>query len=253
VASANAEVVRANSRAFSRRDVDAMLELHAPGAVVSDRRAVGWGEFRGHDALRSYYAGLFDNAAELDEQLEIVSEEDGLIVASCVLTARLADQPDAGPVAFSYALRIRLAGGLITSVEIYEDARAAREVDPLHDVALRFAEALNARDTDALIALATDDVGCDPLQISVSGSYEGHDGVRRWMRELTTHDPGHRVRLERVATIAPDRAAVFGTLVMDGRPVSPYTLVVIVRDGRVAATRSYLTDEETLTTLGLLA
>ena len=124
--------------------------------------------------------------------------------------------------------------------------------DPLQDVALRFAEALNERDTDALVALATDDVASDPLQISVSGRYVGHDGIRRWMRELTTHDPGHRVRIERVAATAPDRAAVFGTLVMDGRPVSPYTLVVMVRDGKVAATRSYLTDEETLTTLGLL-
>jgi ketosteroid isomerase-like protein len=125
--------------------------------------------------------------------------------------------------------------------------------DPLHDVALRFAEALNERDTDAMIELATDDIQCDPLQISVSGSYEGHEGVRGWMRELTTHDPGHRVRIERVATTAEDRVAVFGTLVMDGRPVSPYTLVVALRDGKVAATRSYLTDEDTLTTLGLLA
>ena len=61
----NAEVVRANSSAFSRCDEAGMLELYAPDAVVIDRRAVGWGEFRGHDALRAYYQGLFDNVDQL--------------------------------------------------------------------------------------------------------------------------------------------------------------------------------------------
>jgi ketosteroid isomerase-like protein len=124
--------------------------------------------------------------------------------------------------------------------------------EPSHDVALRWAEALNARDLDTLLSLATEDVVSDPLQISVSGRYVGHDGVRRWMRELTTHDPGHRVAIERVAAVGDDRVAVFGQLTMEGRRVSPYTLVVMLRDDKVAAMRSYLTDEETLTQLGLL-
>src|SRR3954470_11093198 len=121
----NVDVVRANSDAFSRRDADAMLELYAPDAVVLDRRPIGWGEFRGHDAMRSYYQGLFDNADELHEDLRIVSEEGDMIIASCRLTARLAGQPDAPPVAFEYALRIAFADGVIQSMEIYEDAATA--------------------------------------------------------------------------------------------------------------------------------
>ena len=121
----NEAVVRANSAAFSRRDEDGMLEFYAPDAVVIDRRAVGWGEFRGHDALRSYYQGLFDNADELHEELEVVSDEDGLVIASCRLTARLAGQPDAPPMAFEYALRMTFDDGLVRSMEIYEDAAAA--------------------------------------------------------------------------------------------------------------------------------
>jgi ketosteroid isomerase-like protein len=121
----NSEVVRANSEAFSRRDADAMLELYAPEAVVVDRRQVGWGEFRGHDALRSYYQGLFDNAEELHEELEVVSEEGDVIVASCTLRGRLVGQPDGPEVTFGYALRIQLAGGLIQAMDIYEDAAAA--------------------------------------------------------------------------------------------------------------------------------
>jgi hypothetical protein len=56
-----------------------------------------------------------------------------------------------------------------------------------------------------------------------------------------------------MAAVGDDRVAVFGQLTMEGRRVSPYTLVVMLRDGKVAAMRSYLTDEETLTQLGLLS
>ena len=122
---ANADVVRANSEAFSRRDVDAMLELFAPDAVVRDRRAVGWGEFHGRDAIRSYYEGLFDNADEIYEDLAVVSELGDVVVGSCHVSAHLAGQEEADVVAFDYALKVTLAGGLITALEIYENAAAA--------------------------------------------------------------------------------------------------------------------------------
>jgi ketosteroid isomerase-like protein len=126
VARSNTETIRANSVAFSNQDVDAMLELYAPDAVVIDRRQVGWGEFRGHDALRSYYQGLFDNADEITEDLEIVSEDGDAVVASCKLTAQLTGQPiGSGEVHFEYALRIVLTDGSIQTMDIYEDAEAA--------------------------------------------------------------------------------------------------------------------------------
>jgi ketosteroid isomerase-like protein len=125
MSSGTAEVVRANSEAFSRRDVDSMLELFAPDAVVRDRRSVGWGDFLGRDAIRAYYEGLFDNAAEIYEDLAVVSASGDVVVASCHTTARLAGQPDAAVVTFDYALKVTLDGGLIKALEIYEDAAAA--------------------------------------------------------------------------------------------------------------------------------
>ena len=122
---ANVEVVRANSAAFSRRDVDAMLELFAPDAVVHDRRSVGWGDFVGRDAIRAYYEGLFDNAEEIYEDIAVASASGDVVVASCRTTARLAGQPDAALVSFEYALKVTLADGLITALEIYEDTKAA--------------------------------------------------------------------------------------------------------------------------------
>jgi ketosteroid isomerase-like protein len=121
----NVEVVRANSEAFSRLDADAMLEFYAPDAIVNDRRQVGWGEFRGHEALRSYYQGLFDNASQMHEDLEVVSEDGDVVIASCHLRAHLIGQPDGPEVTFDYALRVTFAGGLIAVIDIYEDAAAA--------------------------------------------------------------------------------------------------------------------------------
>ena len=122
----NTEIIHANSEAFSNQDVAGMLELYAPDAVVVDRRQVGWGEFRGHEALRSYYQGLFDNADEIREELEIVSEDGDTVIASCSLTAQLTGQPiGSGEVHFEYALRIVLGDGLIQAIDIHEDTEAA--------------------------------------------------------------------------------------------------------------------------------
>ena len=126
VARTNAEIVLANSEAFSNQDVETMLEFYAPDAVVIDRRNVGWGEFRGHDALRSYYQGLFDNVDEIHEAFEIASEEGDTIIGACKTSAQLAGQPlGSGEVHFEYALRMTLADGLIRTMDIYEDVAAA--------------------------------------------------------------------------------------------------------------------------------
>jgi ketosteroid isomerase-like protein len=125
VSLSNPDIVRANSAAFSRRDVRAMLEFFAPDAVVRDRRTVGWGEFHGRDAIRAYYEGLFDNADEIYEDLTVVSEQGHVVVASCHVRAHLAGQEEADVVTFDYALKVTLADGLITALEIYEDAAAA--------------------------------------------------------------------------------------------------------------------------------
>ena len=123
--SRNAEVVLTNNEAFSRRDVDTMLELHHPDAVIIDRRSVGFGEFRGHAAIRAYYEGLFDNVDEIYEDLTVASASGDVVVAPCHTTARLAGQPDAALVTFDYALKVTVADGLIQALEIYEDAKTA--------------------------------------------------------------------------------------------------------------------------------
>jgi ketosteroid isomerase-like protein len=102
-----------------------MLQYYAPDALVVDRRAIGWGEFPGHDAIRSYYEGLFANVEEIHEGFDIVLEQGDLVVANCHTTAKLAEYADAGEMTFDYALRFEFADGVIALMEIFEDPAAA--------------------------------------------------------------------------------------------------------------------------------
>ncbi|HEX2085342.1 MAG TPA: nuclear transport factor 2 family protein [Solirubrobacteraceae bacterium] len=126
-------VVRANSEAFSRMDVDAMLELYAPDAVVVDRRRVSIGTFVGHDELRPYYLSIFHTASELYEDLQVIAHRGELVVADCEVRGRLANAPAGAPeVTVPYGLAITVKDGRISRLELYEngqDALAAVEGD----------------------------------------------------------------------------------------------------------------------------
>lgn len=116
----------------------------------------------------------------------------------------------------------------------------------------RWSDAINARDADALLELAHPDIEMSTLQLGVRGSYKGREGVAEWMAELHEWDPGVRVRIERFRTLPSGRVAVFGTILIEGEPSSPYSLVGEVRDGKVALMRSFPSDEDTLEKLGEL-
>ena len=120
-----AEVVRANNAAFCARDVDRMLALHAPDAVVEDRRPTGFGTFRGHGEVRAHYLGIFDNADALDEDLRVIAERDGVVVADCTLWAHLAADESSDGVTMSYGLLYTVRDGSIVRLEIHGDGREA--------------------------------------------------------------------------------------------------------------------------------
>jgi ketosteroid isomerase-like protein len=115
--------VHANNRAFTNRDVDGMLVHYAPNAVAADLRPVGFGEFCGHDELRAYYAGLFDNTEELREDLEVLAARDGVVVAACRLWARLAGT--GGEFSQPYGLVTVWRDRHIHRLEVHEDGPAA--------------------------------------------------------------------------------------------------------------------------------
>jgi ketosteroid isomerase-like protein len=121
------DVLLAVNAAFSRRDAQAMVERFAPDAVVTDHRQGGLGSWRGHDELLAYYAGICDSARELREDLSIVAERDGVIVADCMFHARLTD--DGPPEEFSlpYGLVVLVRDSLIQELGVHQDVAAATQ------------------------------------------------------------------------------------------------------------------------------
>jgi ketosteroid isomerase-like protein len=131
MSAADVDLVRANSAAFSARDVDTMLRCYREDAVVVDLRRVGFGTFSGHDELRAYYQGIVDSAAEMREDLEVLASADGLVAAHCALRGRLAGDPGGPEVGAEYGLVVRLRDGLIERLEVCEDGAHALEVSGL--------------------------------------------------------------------------------------------------------------------------
>jgi ketosteroid isomerase-like protein len=127
------------------------------------------------------------------------------------------------------------------------------EPDALHRLVRQWARAVNERDADTLVALSSPDISLDPMQVGVSGHYRGHDGLRQWVDDLVASDLGHRVEFRGIRTLEDGRVALFGEVFTGDTSISPYSLLVTVRDGKVGATRSYLSDEDTLRQLKLLA
>ena len=114
-------VVKANSAAFSRMDVDAMMEYYAPDAVAVDRRRVSMGTFSGHSELRPYYLSIFHSASELQETLRVVAASGEVVVADCELRGRLAEAPArAADVVVPYGLVIDVRDGRIARLELHE-------------------------------------------------------------------------------------------------------------------------------------
>jgi ketosteroid isomerase-like protein len=119
------EVVLANNAAFNDRDVEAMLALYAPDAVVEDVRQMGLGRFDGHAELRPYYASIFSAVDALNEDITILAERDGVVVAHCQTWARLPSDRTGAGITTPYGLVVTVRDGLIARLEVYGDGQDA--------------------------------------------------------------------------------------------------------------------------------
>ena len=127
------------------------------------------------------------------------------------------------------------------------------EPDPNHRLVRRWATAVNERDAEKLIAFSHPEIDVYPLQIAtVSGHYSGYDDMRRWLEDMEASEIGHRVEFVSIRTLPDGRVALFGSVFVEGKEISPYSLIATLRDDKVVGMRSYLSDEETMEHLKLL-
>jgi len=125
-------VVRANSAAFSDRDVDSMLALYAEDAVVTDHRHLGLGTFTGHGELRPYYLGIFHSVDALREDLRVLaSGDDGVVVTHCETWARIPTDRSGAGLTTVYGMIVRVRDGKIAALDVYLDGEEALEASGL--------------------------------------------------------------------------------------------------------------------------
>jgi hypothetical protein len=132
------------------------------------------------------------------------------------------------------------------------DPAPITETDPDHVLVRKWAQAVNARNVEAVVALSQPDIDLQPMQIAVAGHYVGHEGLRDWIADIVASELGHQVRFLGIRTLPDGRVALFGEVCLEDTVVSPYTLVATIQNGKVALVRSYLATEETLRVLKLL-
>ncbi len=124
--------------------------------------------------------------------------------------------------------------------------------------AVRLAEgyvgAYNDRNLEAMLALQDEHVVSHPSRLFGQQMHAGHAGVRAWWAEMEEAGRWYEVVIREIRQPQPDRIAVLGEIRDEaGEPLSPWGVIVRVRDGLIVESHSYLSDDELLEQLGLLA
>jgi ketosteroid isomerase-like protein len=114
-----------------------------------------------------------------------------------------------------------------------------------------WARAFNRRDADALVEIADPKVVIYPTRLLVQhGPYVGHDGLRRWVAELLDKDFPLSEEVTEVRAGLAGNLVALGRVLVDEEPVSPFSMLVALRDGKVSESRAYLSDAGELGRVG---
>ena len=126
--------------------------------------------------------------------------------------------------------------------------------DGTHDVGRRWVEAINRRDAETLVELAAVDVAVYPTRlVGDRGPYRGHDGLRRWIADFAAAGGALIERVDEVRNGQPDELVLLGKVLVGDEPVSPFSMLVSLRAGKVVETRAYLSEEAELRRIGRIA
>src|SRR3712207_3615732 len=88
-------------------------------------------------------------------------------------------------------------------------------------------EAFKALDADALIAVADPDVEFGPSAAAPGGTYRGHEGIRRYVKEIEgTFGDQWEAEIERIADAGDDRVILIARISGEGKAREPLELHV---------------------------
>lgn len=126
---------------------------------------------------------------------------------------------------------------------------------PLRATGQKFVDAFNRRDAAALVGLCAPEVELHPsILVGDRRVYRGHEGLRRWVADLRSATIQHQARVREVRALDERRFVILSEVLVEDELLSSSAMVGRVDDeGRVVEARAYLSDEELLTQLGMVA
>ena len=115
-------------------------------------------------------------------------------------------------------------------------------------VVMRWIEAYNARDLDAMLACLDRDVDYHPLRLGgLSGPYHGHDGVEHWFTGLDARRHAHRIDVTEIHQVGDDHTLAAGTLrSTDDHELGPFSALYRTTGGTILDARHYLSEPDLL-------
>ena len=115
-----------------------------------------------------------------------------------------------------------------------------------------YVDAYNHRDLEAMLALQDESVVSYPARLFGNRGHTGHAGVRAWWEAMVASGRWYEVVVSEIRQPGPDRVAILGEIRDHGEVLSPWGVLVRVRNGLIVESRSYLSDGDLLDKLGLI-
>jgi len=125
--------------------------------------------------------------------------------------------------------------------------------DAFTALARGFVQAFNARDADALVALAHPRIVFRPTVLAGHRkTYNGYAGLRRWVAEIDATGADFQVHVREIRPLAPSGFLVLSKLRVGDELITDAAMIASVHHGKIIEAHGYLSDEVMLVHLGLV-
>lgn len=135
-----------------------------------------------------------------------------------------------------------------------EPARARRsDRDVFTALASGFVQAFNARDADALVALAQPRIVFHPTSLAGHRrTYHGHAGLRRWVAEIDAADVDVQLQIREIRPLWPSGFLVLSKLHVGDELITDSAMIASVHQDKIVEAHGYHSDEQMLAHLDLI-
>ncbi|HTQ67074.1 MAG TPA: nuclear transport factor 2 family protein [Solirubrobacteraceae bacterium] len=119
-------------------------------------------------------------------------------------------------------------------------------------LAEQYVRSYNDRNLEGMLEVLDQNVVSHPSRLAGASPHNGHEGVRAWWASMAARGDWYEVAIREIRQPDPDRVVILGDVGQDGQWISPWCVVVKVRNGLIVESHSYLSDEGLLDQLGLI-